>query len=145
MTWTIAILILALVLAAVAAPVRAAEPEAAAQPATDAESRTKLTIALLQMVSVGEDQAANLAKADDYCRKAAAMGADIALMPEIWNTGYGKYPGETRKDADKWAAMAVARDSDYVRHFAKLAKELNMAIVVTYLRNGPKRPGTRLR
>ena len=112
----------------------------AAQTDAKAEGQTKLNVALLQMLSVGDDQAANLQKADGYCRKAAAMGADIALMPEMWNIGYADYPGETRKDRAKWAAKAVARDSDYVRHFVSLAKELNMAIVVTYLEKWPGAP-----
>ncbi|MDO8684655.1 MAG: carbon-nitrogen hydrolase family protein [Armatimonadota bacterium] len=114
--------------------------EKTGQPTTDAASGKKLNIALLQMASIGEDQAANMKKADEFCRKAAGMGADIALMPEMWNIGYGNYGGKTREDRGKWEAKAVSRDSDYVRHFASLAKELNMAIVVTYLEKWPKAP-----
>lgn len=47
-----------------------------------------LTVALLQMQSHGHDQSANKAKGEEYCRRAAEMGADIALFPEMWNIGY---------------------------------------------------------
>jgi predicted amidohydrolase len=47
-----------------------------------------LRIALLQMAAAGTDQDANLAKGDAFCRQAAALGADIALFPEMWNIGY---------------------------------------------------------
>ncbi len=113
---------------------------AGAAETTDKASQPLLTIALLQMESQADDQDANLRIADDYCRQAAQRGADIALMPEMWNIGYANYPGQTRKDIDKWTAKAVSRDSDYVRHFASLAKELEMAIVVTYLERWPKAP-----
>lgn len=124
----------------VATPSYSAADEKAAQPAAEEKVEPKLTVALLQMLSVKDDQDANLKKADEYCRNAAKMGADIALMPEMWNIGYGEYPGTTREAADKWAQKAVSRDSEYVRHFASLAKELNMAIVLTYLEKWPKAP-----
>lgn len=130
MSWCAAILVLLIVLNATAGAEETAKPA----------DTSNLTIALLQMLSEKSDQAANLKKADEWCRKAAEQGADIALMPEMWNIGYADYPGETRADRDKWQAMAVARDSDYVKHFASLAKELNMAIVVTYLEKWPKAP-----
>lgn len=47
-----------------------------------------LQIALLQMAARGNDQAANLAKGEAFCRRARALGADIALFPEMWNIGY---------------------------------------------------------
>lgn len=55
-----------------------------------------LQVALLQATSCGADQAANLAKGDALCRRARAMGADIALFPEMWNIGYTPYPGCTQ-------------------------------------------------
>ena len=44
-------------------------------------------IALLQMISSGSDQDANLAKREIFCRRAAGMGANVALFPEMWNIG----------------------------------------------------------
>lgn len=92
-----------------------------------------LQVALLQMQPDGNNVAANLDKAEAFCRKAAAQGADIALMPEMWSIGY------TRFDADKLGAReefykdALAKDSTEIRRFADLANELDMAIGVTYL------------
>ena len=47
-------------------------------------SASNVTIALLQMVP-GNTTEENILIADRYCRQAAQMGADIALMPEMWN------------------------------------------------------------
>ena len=49
---------------------------------------TVLRVALLQLRACGSDQDANLAKGVTFCRHARAMGADIALLPEMWNLGY---------------------------------------------------------
>jgi predicted amidohydrolase len=40
-----------------------------------------LKIALLQMTAHGTDLAANLAKGETFCRRAAAVGAGVALFP----------------------------------------------------------------
>ena len=50
-----------------------------------------LTVALLQMVPHGADRAANLATGEAFCREARAMGADIALFPEMWSNGYARF------------------------------------------------------
>jgi len=47
-----------------------------------------IRIALLQMTACGDDQGANLEKGEIFCRRAADIGADIALFPEMWNVGY---------------------------------------------------------
>ena len=100
-----------------------------------------LRIALLQMAPHGNDQAANLRKGTAFCRRAAGMEADIALFPEMWNIGY--LPPDTKKKngVKKWQAQAISRDSAYVKHFRRLARELRMAIAVTYLEkwDGPPR------
>lgn len=83
------------------------------------------TVALLQMNSAGSLEA-NQARGLDYCRRAAAMGADLALFPEMWSNGYSA-------DTAAWPAEAVGRESGFVTSFAELARELGMAIAVTYL------------
>jgi N-carbamoylputrescine amidase len=50
-----------------------------------------INVALLQMISFGADQEANLAKGEAFCRRAREMGADIALFPEMWNIGYSSF------------------------------------------------------
>jgi N-carbamoylputrescine amidase len=114
-----------------------------------------LNIALLQMTAHGNDQAANLAKGEASCRRAAALGADIALFPEMWNIGYTpfcepataatdlwRHPARWRLapatvvDAGAraaWQAQAVGPDDDFVQRFRSLARELRMAIAITYL------------
>lgn len=112
-----------------------------------------LTVALLQMVASGTDQDANLRKGDAFCRRARAMGADIALFPEMWNIGYTPYPGcavnyhqvgaETPEQARAraaWQAQAIGPDDAFVVHFRELARELDMAIALTYLERWPGAP-----
>jgi predicted amidohydrolase len=85
------------------------------------------------MVSNGSDQQANLAKGDAFCRRASEMGADIALFPEMWNIGY-TFHDAVRPDGHKaWQAQAISQDDAFVTHFRALAKELRMAIALTYL------------
>ncbi len=43
-----------------------------------------MNIALLQIAAADNDQDANLVKGEAFCWRAATMGADIALFPEIW-------------------------------------------------------------
>jgi N-carbamoylputrescine amidase len=124
-----------------------------------------LRVALLQMASYRIDQDANLAKGEACCRQARQMGADIALFPEMWNIGYSNYCDEPddpsndlwraperwiqggpdrfeamREERECWQAQAVGRDSAYVNHFRGLARELKMAIAVTYLEAYPNAP-----
>jgi len=113
---------------------------------------THLNVALLQMAACGSDQQANLAKGDSFCRQAAALGADIALFPEMWNNGYVPYSPDTmNEDFDPfdpaydalrqdWQAQAVSQDSAFISHFQALAKALQMAIAITYLEQGPGAP-----
>lgn len=85
------------------------------------------TVALLQMTA-GRHQAENLEKGIRWCRRAKAMGADLALFPEMWSCGY-----DLPQDPDQLNAKAVARDGDFVAAFRDLARELDMAIAITYL------------
>ena len=70
----------------------------------------------------------NLRKGLDACAKAKEMGADLALFPEMWSTGY-RIP----EDLTQLQAAAVCADGDFVRAFASRARELCMAIGVTFL------------
>lgn len=86
-----------------------------------------LKIALLQLKP--EDTIdKNLHKGLEYCRKSSEMGADIALFPEMWSVGYN-IPAEV----DDLKANSILADSVFVKSFAELAKELNMAIGITFL------------
>ena len=94
---------------------------------------SSLKIALLQMVPYGADQPANQAKGEATCRRASEMGADIALFPEMWNIGYIFCDPSRPNVLEEWRAQAVSRRDSFVTHFQALAKELNMAIALTYL------------
>ena len=92
-----------------------------------------IKVALLQMVANGNDQESNLAKGEAFCRQASAMGADIVLFPELWNIGYTSYDPDEHGARERWQAQAVGVDDPFVAHFRALAKELQMAIALTYL------------
>jgi len=105
-----------------------------------------VTVALLQMTSNGNDQEANRVKGDVFCRRAHAIGADIALFPEMWNIGYTPYaPWDELPEVWKapelwtpeaaaihvseeviarWQMQAIGRDDPFIVHFRGLAKEL---------------------
>jgi N-carbamoylputrescine amidase len=127
----------------------------------------KITVALLQMNAHDDDQGANLVKGEAFCRKAAAMGADIALFPEMWNIGYTSFVSADGEEYDiwrgaerwhtapqrlplsqeqldqerrRWQAQAIERDGPFVSHFRELAQELNIAIALTYLEKWPGAP-----
>lgn len=93
---------------------------------------TELKIALLQMPSKS-DIAWNLKEGEAFCREAKEKGADIALFPELINIGYQGVDYNEPEALQKWVSMAVPRDGKFVTHFKNLARELNMAIVITYL------------
>ncbi len=99
-----------------------------------------LNIALLQMLSNGPDQDANRAKGEQFCRRAREMGADIALFPEMWSNGYTIPERNRPEEVPHWQRQAIERGSDFVTHFRELARELDMAIALTYLEKWPTSP-----
>ncbi|HOE12980.1 MAG TPA: carbon-nitrogen hydrolase family protein [bacterium] len=107
---------------------------------TQDKEKTLITVALLQMLPKENDRQANLVKGEEYCRRAAAMGADIALMPEMWSNGYSGLEDKSEEAIREWQSRSVPRDGEFVGHFLKLAGELNMAIAVTYLETWEKAP-----
>ncbi|GAA3790470.1 carbon-nitrogen hydrolase family protein [Sphaerisporangium flaviroseum] len=94
-----------------------------------------LRVGLLQLHSNGLDVATNLRVGERYCREARRLGADIALFPEMWSVGY-TFSG----DRTAWSRLAVSRTDPFVSHFAALARELEMAIGLTYLERWPGAP-----
>ncbi len=97
----------------------------------------ELRVALLQLRGAGYDRGESLERGSAACRRAAAEGADIALFPEMWSTGYA-FPDD---DLDRWRRQALDRHDPWVAAHAGLAKELGMAIAVTYLErtdDGPR-------
>ena len=82
------------------------------------------------------------------------LGADIALFPEMWNIGYTAYSENVWRDdydplnlspeelqaRSRWQALAVAAEDPFVLHFRALARELDLAIALTYLEKWPGAP-----
>lgn len=56
------------------------------------------------------------------------MGADIAVFPEMWSVGYN-----IPESIDELKESAVSVSSEFVSSFGELAKELDMAIGITFL------------
>lgn len=86
-----------------------------------------IKVALLQLLPE-KSLEENLQKGLTYCKKAKEMGADIALFPEMWSVGYN-----IPTDIEVLKASAVSLDSEFVNSFGKLAKDINMAIGITFL------------
>ncbi len=92
----------------------------------------KFTVALLQITPWGDDQNRNLAKGLEYCRKAKALGADLAVFPELWNTGFASSLIGSQAP-QVWIDSAIDRRSAFLESFAALALELGLNIAITYL------------
>lgn len=88
----------------------------------------KLKIALLQIAPCGSLEH-NLQKGIDACNRAKELGADIALFPEMWSNGYDIYD----RSPAVWMGEAIEEEGAFVSAFGALARELDMAIGITYL------------
>ncbi len=86
-----------------------------------------LNIALLQLLHE-KNPDGNLRKGISACRKAKDMGADIALFPEMWSSGYA-----IPKDISDLKKLSVPADGEFAESFGGLAAELDMAIGITFL------------
>jgi N-carbamoylputrescine amidase len=93
-----------------------------------------ITVAAIQS-AFGPDMAANIAKVEGFVREAAARGADVILPPELFQGIY--FP--TRQDP-KWFATAYpACDHPCVVALTALAKELSVAIPISFFeKDGPR-------
>jgi N-carbamoylputrescine amidase len=123
-------------------------------------STMQMTVALLQMAACS-DLSEPLTKGEAFCRRAQAMGADLALFPETWNvvsslssaqedlwktperwqsTGSPALDEPDPAAYQRWLDQAVSRNDRFVTHFRELACELSMAIALTYLEAWPPAP-----
>ncbi len=104
-------------------------------------------VALLQL-NREENEVLAIKKGIEFCKKAKAQDADIAVFPELWNTGYELlFEGRLSDNQDvsysqfnKWKNKAVTESSRFVTTFKNLAKELEMAIAITFLEEGSDLP-----
>lgn len=94
----------------------------------------KLRIALLQLLPEN-NLAGQQNKGIEACRKAKEKGADIALFPEMWSDGY-----VIPQDESTLQKLSIPADSAFIRSFRDLAKELKMAIGITFLERYDPKP-----
>jgi N-carbamoylputrescine amidase len=92
-----------------------------------------VTLAAVQM-ACGWDGAANIAKAERLVREAAARGAQIILLPELFETPYFCIEQDVRH-------LKLARtvdDNPAVKHFSAVARELGVVLPISFFeRAGP--------
>lgn len=80
----------------------------------------KMKIACIQLKVAFSDVEKNFYRVDQLIREAASKGAEIVVLPEMWNTSYAL------KKLDELADENGKRTKNFL---SKLAKELNLHIV----------------
>ncbi len=93
----------------------------------------ELRVALLQIAPTGTLEG-NLKKGIEYCHKAKKLGADIVLFPEMYSNGYDIY----NRPFEVWTQEAISVNDEFITTFGLLAKELDMAICITFLQKVEK-------
>ncbi|MGN0777979.1 MAG: carbon-nitrogen hydrolase family protein [Aristaeellaceae bacterium] len=90
-----------------------------------------LTVAVLQQQSLDRQVARSTDIVIQRMEEAAALGADILLLPEVFLTGY-RLPMTNDE--------ALPADSPWIRRICSAAKRLRMGVVLTALIRGTERP-----
>ena len=93
-----------------------------------------LKLALLQLFA-GDSLNEQLEKGKEACWRAKEMGADLALFPEMWSNGY-----QIPQEAEVLEKQAISAGSEFIREFAALSAELEMAIGITFLETHQPKP-----
>lgn len=86
-----------------------------------------ITVAAIQM-SVPETPEKSIAKAEELVRQAAAGGANVILLPELFENWY--FCQERRYDSYKLAS--TVEENPAVRHFRKIAAELGVVMPISF-------------
>jgi N-carbamoylputrescine amidase len=86
-----------------------------------------ITIATCQM-QMSSDVNENIAKADKLVREAAEKGANVILLPELFERPY--FCQERRYDYYEYATPLESNPA--VNHFKKVAKELGVAMPISF-------------
>lgn len=109
----------------------------------------EIKIALVQAEQIQDNPALAMKEGIEYCKKAKTLGADIVLFPEMYSIGYQPpfesafdYPDEEGHDAEieHWKGLAIDKSSAFISAFKNCAKDLGIAIVITYLKTGMTKP-----
>jgi N-carbamoylputrescine amidase len=86
-----------------------------------------VSVAAIQM-ACGWDGARNIARAEELVREAAAAGAQVILLPELFETPYFCI----EQDARHLALARSAADNRAVAHFAAVARELKVVLPISF-------------
>jgi len=93
----------------------------------------QVTLATVQM-ACGWDANANIERAEQLVREAAARGAQIILLPELFETPYFCI----EQDARHLKLARTAADNPAVQHFGAVARELGVVLPISFFeRAGP--------
>lgn len=87
----------------------------------------KITVSAIQM-SVPDTPERSIAKAEQLVRQAAAQGANVILLPELFENWY--FCQERRYDSYKLAS--TVDENPAVRHFSKVAEELGVVMPISF-------------
>jgi N-carbamoylputrescine amidase len=90
-------------------------------------------VAVSQM-ACGEDYAANVQKAETLIRRAAAQGARIILLQELFAAPYFCKV----QDCAYFTLAQEFADSDLLRHFSVLARELGVVLPISFFERAGK-------
>ena len=85
----------------------------------------KILAAAIQMPSEPLAVAANVARADELLHQAYTAGASLAVLPEMFNTGYGLVPD--------YALVAEDRTGPTLRHLTQRSQAWEMAIAAGFV------------
>jgi predicted amidohydrolase len=85
----------------------------------------KIVVAALQMPSELLQSAANLEKADALLGEAHLAGASLAVLPEMFNTGYGLLPD--------FGPCAEGADGPMLRHMSRRSRQWAMGIAAGFV------------
>lgn len=84
-------------------------------------------VSAIQM-SMSEDKSENIIKAERLVRESASQGANIILLPELFE---GLYFCKD-KDEKYFSWASPLQNNSLIKHFATLAKELHVVLLVSY-------------
>lgn len=87
----------------------------------------KITVSAIQM-SVPDTPEKSIAKAEQLVRQAAGQGANVILLPELFENWY--FCQERRYDSYKLAS--TVDDNPAVQHFRKVAAELGVVMPISF-------------
>lgn len=86
-----------------------------------------INVAAIQM-KCSKNRQDNISHADELVRKAASMGANIILLPELFETQYFCQ----ERNYDYYDLATSTEKNPAIRHFSKVAKELKVVLPISF-------------